>query len=401
MKRLLILLFMLTFCFSNISYASKFSSEDLVGNWNGCFMETTALNTTRVLKFASVVIAPTNYAVSGTWSDKGYSNSDPHSGNITGGSLNITAKGEITGSINIVDATTSVPDIISVINGWMDIDKNIFYIVTERPGGQLSMGMLVKYQHSLNSFSTSDLAGTWFVNNIQSTGNSSGNDDGDWVVNILTAAATGFCSGTWYSSGDSSGTIDSPDSSLSLNSSYGWVTGTLYNNLGSQINVYNGQMSSDKNVGNIFTNSDFQSSGGGNLTSGVFLRAGGTGFVSQDLKGTWAMYTTEVSNETDMYWFYGEITLDQSGKLIKGNWNSSEHTGTYTSGQINIENSGSLSGTITSNIGYTHTIKKGLLSQSKNHASLVLESTNKIDTGFIIKKSNNNILPAINLLIGD
>lgn len=76
------------------------------------------------------------------------------------------------------------------------------------------------------------------------------------------------------------------------------------------------------------------------------------------------------------------------------------------SGQVNIADSGSLTGTITSSAGpIMYNIKKGLLSLSKNHASITLEfgtkgeNGHRQDTGFMIRKSNNfTIAPLMNLL---
>lgn len=87
---------MLTFYSFGISYATTFSSEDLVGHWSGSFMETTESNDTRVSRDVHVAIAPTDYTVSGTWSDKGYADNILYSGTITDGSVDITAKGELT-----------------------------------------------------------------------------------------------------------------------------------------------------------------------------------------------------------------------------------------------------------------------------------------------------------------
>lgn len=404
-KTYLLLLCVITFYFSGLAQATTFSSEDFVGNWRGYFMETTSSNTTRLLRSARVEVSPTDYVVSGIWDDKGYSNANLGNGNITGGSLNITAIGEITGSINIKDSITLVENTITIVNGWMDIEKNIFYIVTKKPGGQLSTGLLAKYQHSFNGFATSDLEGIWFVNNIQSSGNPEGQDDGEWVVNILSVASDGSCIGNWYSSGNSSGTIDA-GSSLELDSSYGWITGRLISG-SSLIDLEIGQMSFDKNTATAIATIDAQDPSGGKLTSGVFLRAGGSSFINQDLKGTWAVYLTEVYSETNMYWLYGEITLDQSGNLVNGNWNGPNgQAGIFTEGQMTITEAGSLAGSLTTSTGYTSTIKKGLLSLSKNHASFAMEygidgqSGHLQDSVFMIRKSDNiNIIPIMNLLL--
>ena len=403
MKRLFLFIFIITICFPVLSQATTFSSKDLAGDWRGCFMETTAANTTRLLRSVRLEVSPTN-VVSGIWSDKGYSNATLGYGNITGGSLHITSKGEITGSIDTMDAATLVEDTINIINGWMDTDKNIFYIVTKKPGGQLSTGLFVKYQHTYNGFPTSDLEGIWFINNIQSSANSGGDDEGDWVVDILSTASDGSCTGNWYSSGNSVGTIN-VGSSLSLDPSYGWITGTLFSNT-SDINIYTGQLSSDKNIGTAAATLNIQAPSGGELTSGTFLRGGGDGFIGQDLQGTWALYSTEVYSGTNMYWLYGEITLDQSGTLVRGNWyGPNAESGTFTAGKIDIAISGVLFGHLTSSLGYTSTIKQGLLSLSKNQASFTMEYGTKGVSGhrqnsvFMIRKSNNAITPMIQLLL--
>lgn len=396
MKRLLILLFMLTFCFSNISYSSTFSSEDLVGYWQGCFLETTADNTTRLMRSIRIIVSLPNYSITGGFGDWNYNKVYTANGSITGGALNITAKGEITGAIN-TDAG-GITGTINIINGWMDQGKQYFYVVTEKPGGQLSSGLLVKYDEDVNSFSTSDLGGIWFNNSLQSSVEA-GFDDGEWVVNILSTASNGSCTGTWYSTGTPLGAATS--GTLTLNT-HGSLAGTL--NPGPAVELFMSRMSTDKNTGTSLANIL-----GEDILAGVSLRAGGTGFVSKDLQGTWAVYLTEVYSGDMMYWLYGEITIDPSGKMTKGNWTGpTGTTGTFTAGQINISDSGALSGSVTSsNAGLVYQIRKGVLSLSKTHASFTMEngingmSGHRQDTVFVIKKSNNNIIPAIHLLIGD
>jgi hypothetical protein len=397
---------MLTFCLSNISYASTFSSKDLVGRWQGCFLETTEDNTTRLMGSIRIIVSLPNYDISGGFGDWDYNkeyttNGSTITGNgsITGGSLNITAKGEITGTINTETLTGGITGTINIINGWMDQGKKYFYVVTEKPGGQLSSGLFVKYDETVHSFSISDLEGIWFNNSLQSSLEAE-EDDAEWVVNILSTNSNGSCSGTWYSTGTPDGAATS--GTLSLDS-HGAFTGTL--NPGTTVDLFSGRMSTDKNTATNLANIL-----GDDILSGVSLRAGGTGFVSQDLQGTWAVYLTEVYGGDMMYWLYGEITIDSSGKMLKGTWTAypaSGSSGTFTAGQINIADSGELSGTVTNNLGYTYAIRKGVLSLSKTHASFTMEygtngtGSHRQDTVFAIKKPNNNIVPAINLLIGE
>lgn len=400
MKKLFVLLFMIAFCFSSVSYAGTFSSDDLVGKWQGCFLETTADNSTRIIWNTQIIISLPNYEISGGYTDRDYSKTLISNGRITGGSLDITAKGEITGTINTETITGGLHPTINIINGWMDQGKKYFYIVTEKPGGQLSAGLLVKYDDTVNYFSVSDLEGIWFNNSMQSSIEAV-KDDGDWVVNILSTAANGSCTGTWYSTDTPLG---STSGILNLNS-YGSLSGTL--NPGSTVDLFLGRMSTDKNTGTNLANILDE-----DILSGVSLRAGGTGFIDQDMQGTWAVYLTEVYSGNNMYWLYGEITIDSSGKMIKGTWTApstrSGASGTFTAGQINISDSGALSGSVTSsNDGLVYQIRKGVLSRSKTHASFTMEfgingdSGHRLDTVFVIKKPNNNIIPAINLLIGD
>ncbi len=116
---------------------------------------------------------------------------------------------------------------------------------------------------------------------------------------------------------------------------------------------------------------------------------------------------TEVYNSTNMYWLYGEITLDRSGNLVKGNWNGPNgQSGTFTGGQVTITDHGSLAGSLTTSTGYTSTIKKGLLALSKTHASFTMEygidgqGGHLQDTVFMIRKPDNvNMVPMMHLLL--
>ncbi len=97
----------------------------------------------------------------------------------------------------------------------------------------------------------------------------------------------GCVPGLWYSSGNLEGTIDT-GSYLSLDTSYGWITGELISG-SSLIDIEIGQMSFDKNTATAITTLDTQDPSGGEIGLGVFLRAGGS-FINQDLKGTWAVF---------------------------------------------------------------------------------------------------------------
>ena len=143
-----IVVFMLIFIFTNVSFAA-FSSSDLSGSWYG-YMTGIIQDDGEVFTF----YAHFNVNSSGTITSGTAYYSDGSTEPILGGTISLSNAGVLSGSINVNGYITTVN------HGQINPDKSIIGVVAAVPSyNGLDVGVLIKQQ---GSFSTSDLAGTWF-----------------------------------------------------------------------------------------------------------------------------------------------------------------------------------------------------------------------------------------------
>ncbi|MDM8523025.1 hypothetical protein QUF80_06585 [Desulfococcaceae bacterium HSG8] len=113
-----------------------------------------------------------------------------------------------------------------------------------------------------------------------------------------------------------------------------------------------------------------------------------TGFAASDLQGTWYGYFAETNTETgDKYWFYGTLNADDTGNITGGNYTASGGSaGTYTGGQLSLDDNGILTGTLASSDGTAITIRDGKMDQGRTFGSFVSDSDDgTLDVGMLVK----------------
>lgn len=112
------------------------------------------------------------------------------------------------------------------------------------------------------------------------------------------------------------------------------------------------------------------------------------GFNISDLQGKWYPIGTEVDpNIPAVYWFYGDIDIDASGKLTDGTYYLPDGSSVaLTSGQFAIDPKGVITGSFKAETNRTSTIVNGKIDQSKTMGASVLIGTDgTMDFTTIIK----------------
>lgn len=381
---------LLIFSCASTALATTFSTADFSGNWRGYWMETTNdgdLDFTDEARYwlgVSAEIDGNGAFGTGTWTSSGGLH-----GNVTGGTLAITSAGSITGTLNINYAANGATESISIVHGWMDQSKEIVYLAFKKANGRVASGMMTKY--ALSGFNTSMLEGEW--ENILVETDPASDHATYWVEAELGVNSAGTGVGAWNYQGIQSGLIHA--SPLTLNT-YGVLGGTMNLDSGDSVTINLGQLDLQRNCGSLVT-----TKATGELSGGIMIRTGGTGFATSDLEGTWAIYRTATYSEQQMLWIAGEATFDASGNLTGGTWVGSNDTpGTYTGGNIAVAANGKLSGTYQTSAGRTLTIDSGFMGITKTYAAMASRQNSALEAVFMIKKvSNGSAYPAINLLL--
>ncbi|MEA3548818.1 MAG: hypothetical protein U9R66_14305 [Thermodesulfobacteriota bacterium] len=100
-------------------------------------------------------------------------------------------------------------------------------------------------------------------------------------------------------------------------------------------------------------------------------------FNTSDMEGTWYLFDTTVNPATlDVYWTYGEMEADASGKILSGSYQDPlGNTFAVTDGNIMLDNKGVMSGTASVDMGpgvtATAIFPHGKIDQAKTNGAYV------------------------------
>ncbi len=287
----------------------------------------------------------------------------------TGGQLSLTDDGKVKGTLILRDDFT-----ITIQDGKLDQSKTVGSIVATSVSGGVDFGILVK---GGGSFSTGDLQGKWH-GYFTETNLISG--DTYWFHGTLDADDSGkIIGGDYTASGGATGTYTGGQLALDEN---GILTGMLTSSDGTEIMVQNGKMLPAKTMGSFVSLSSDTT-----LDTGVLIKDGGS-FSTADLQGTWNGYFWETNTKSgEEYWFYGTLEVDDSGNVTRGDYTSSGGaTGTYSGGQLSLDENGMLTGTIAAEEGVTITVQNGKMDRSKTIGSFASSSDDgTLDIGMLVK----------------
>ncbi|QTA85446.1 YbhB/YbcL family Raf kinase inhibitor-like protein [Desulfonema magnum] len=287
----------------------------------------------------------------------------------TGGQFSLSEDGKVKGTLVLPDDLT-----ITIQDGKLDQSKTVGSLVATSVTGGADFGILVK---GGGFFSTSDLEGKWHG---YFTETNLASDETYWFHGTLDVDNSGNVTGGDYtSSGGATGTYTGGQLSLDEN---GILTGTVTSSDGTDIMVENGKMLPTKTMGSFVSISSDMT-----LDTGILIRDGGS-FATTDLEGVWNGYFWETNTKSGKeYWFYGALEVDNSGNVTGGDYTSSGGaTGTYTGGQLALDENGMLTGTITVEEGVTITVQSGKMDRSKTFGSFASSSDDgTLDIGVLVK----------------
>ena len=226
------------------------------------------------------------------------------------------------------------------------------------------------------SFSTSDLEGTWIGYDISVIPSIPAVL---WLRGNATIDASGNFTSAIYTAPDGS-TVSATSGSLALDSN-GVMSGGFTVDTGATVTVAHGKLDSGK------THAAFVSTAtDGSMDLGVFFKSGGT-FSSQDLEGNWHSYITVIDASTGaVFWAYGTFSVNNQGN-VTGSFNIADGTvATITSGALTLDSAGIIGGGFTLDIGQTVPIAHGKLDQSKTKGAFVsVDPTGTMAIGYLVK----------------
>ena len=126
-------------------------------------------------------------------------------------------------------------------------------------------------------------------------------------------------------------------------------------------------------------------------------------FNISDLEGTWYAYILETNPAVGTYWIYGSFTIDSSGNITGGTYNTPDGTTVaVTGGQVSLDNNGIMTGTLTAEGGLTGFFPNGKMDSNKTIISFVgADSTGSLDLGVAIKGGGVTTMPWMPLLLLD
>ena len=178
------IVFFLLLSFNVSAFAQSFNTSDLAGTWYAYVSETNSEGATYWV-YGSFTIDSSGNITGGT-----YNAPDGTTVTITGGQAFLDSKGIMTGQLAAEGGLTGM-----FPNGKMNSTKTIISFVGADNLNSLNIGVAIK---DGGSFSTSDLAGTWYA--YVSETNSEGVTY--WVYGTLTLDSSGNFTGGTYNAPD-------------------------------------------------------------------------------------------------------------------------------------------------------------------------------------------------------
>lgn len=262
---------------------------------------------------------------------------------VTGGTLEITPEGSVTGHIDFFLGDTNSYQKQIVHRGQMTGEKNILVYASDFTISRKGIGMIVKKN---GSFTPSDLEGTWVLP-----------IDGIFTVSIDSSGTMTLCS---YH--PLNGFPEECNGTISITPE-GDISGKIETADKRPIRIFfEGQMPSSKNsmvlAGSISRNF------GGMAT--LAIKRTGT-FSSADIEGTWNIFISAYNDA-----LYGTVDITSSGMVIGGEWKSLKgKEGTFKAGELSVAGHGDVSGTIDTSAGDTYTLMGGQMNPTMNLSGIL------------------------------
>ena len=283
----------------------SFTAADLAGTWHGHQLVTgdAPANDPRWSYGTLVVDSSGNYTA--TWTDPSV---------VSPGTIQIFSNGTITFNNQ------------SLTHGVLNDGKDLIVLVDGTPAaGGNGLTILVK-RNAGASFSTADLAGTWYGHEIIS-----GDEPGEspqWAYGTVTISSSGSFTGTWTDS-----------------SSTDIISGSVAITAGGVITVNNqplnhGVMNDNKD---LIVLMEGPPSLNGNGLNVLVKRGAGESFSTGDLAGTWYGHHV-VSGDApaeDPRWGHGTALINTSGQYTV-NWTSPTQANEISAGTMQITANGIL-----------------------------------------------------------
>ncbi len=257
-----------------------------------------------------------------------------------GGTLNITEDGSVTGIIDTFLPDSDTTEKYQMLDGQMTLQKDMIVYAGKFPVANKGVGILVKKD---NKFLLSDLEGTWIFP-LEGMCSVALTRTGDIVsgsyVNVQ--GETGTCKGNYSITHE------------------GAISGHIAASNGERYDItFNGQMNLHKDC-IIFAGGISKRFEG---IATVAVKQDGS-FSLSSISGKWKVFGADQKEI-----FYGEIIVDESGKIVGGTWKDVEaNSGTFSGGTISVNNRGSISGTLMTSKGITYTILDGQMSSDSDIA---------------------------------
>lgn len=398
--------------------AAAFKQGALEGSWRGYWIESVkGADKPRYTLNVKVEVDSNGTISSGNWLSSG-----GQAGNVTGGTLTISATGYITGSMEYDYSSSSSNGalantsgyIIEVVHGQMDLNKEIVSLAIKKSDetlGQppvlserLATGVFCKYSND-SSLTPSQLNGEWQV--VMMASDQGNNYTPYWLNSVINISDIGG-NGSWSTSDNRGGLFIDIQKRLDNSGSLGGAFVIQKTQDPTPLNsVYwggiTGQMDFQMNIGSFETakiepNVAYEDRP---LAAGIIMRVGATGFSTADMAGEWAVFHSQQYANSHLYWLYSELTIDTTGAVTKGSWAADGAAGTYSEGLFSIDTSGNLQGELTTTSGRVFQMG-GYLGVTKSYGSAVSISTDNYyaDTLFFVRKPNGvSNIPTVMLLL--
>jgi hypothetical protein len=213
----------------------------------------------------------------------------------------------------------------------------------------------------VHGFKTSDLQGNWHAFGTEINPNIPAVY---WLYGDIDIDASGnITSGIYYLPDDSS--VELTSGQLAVDPQ-GIITGSFEAGATQSATVVNGKIDQGKTMGaSVIIGTD------GSMDFTTMIKGGGA-FTSTDLQSRWYAYVTIIDATTGaVYWAYGILSIDGSGK-ITGTFDGADgSTLSVTSGAAAIDSEGMITGSFKLSSGLTVLISHGKMDQGKTFGVFV------------------------------
>jgi hypothetical protein len=226
------------------------------------------------------------------------------------------------------------------------------------------------------SFSTSDLEGTWIGYDISVN---PAIPAVFWLRGTATMDATGKFIEASYTAPD--GTIIKATGGRLALDRKGVISGSFTLDTGDTATVVHGKLDQSKTQA-AFVSVATDSS----MDIGYFFKSGGN-FLASDLEGTWYGYQTIIDATTGaVFWVYGTYDVDVSGSVTGSFTGPDGSIVTVDSGTLSLDGDGILSGNLALSNGRSIIIAHGKIDQSKTTGIFVsTEPDGSMSLGQLVK----------------